>query len=94
MAIILKTISDSKAARDDLSKLRASVENISKSATEAKATFMQLGASAAAFAGLTVTVQSLITQLDKYTNITNKLKIATNSQEGFNKAFQGTKEID
>lgn len=93
MAIVLETLSDSKAAQDDLSKLRQSVEGIKNSADQVKSSFASfakaLAVSGAAFAAF----KSYTAISDSLTNMESKLKVATNSSKEFSYALKQVQSI-
>jgi len=93
MAIVLKTISDSREAQADLAKLRKSVDGI-QSSTERVSS--NLGKFAKIFAvGVTAFagVKAITDMSDKVTILNNKLRVSTKSQEEFNFALTKVRSI-
>jgi tape measure domain-containing protein len=93
MAIVLKTISDSKAARDDLAKLRSAVTGIESTVNSTRDSFIKMGASLAAVFGAVAVAKGVTDQLDTFTNLSNKIKLATDTTADFNKAQERTRQI-
>ena len=93
MTIVVKTVSESSLARKDLAKLETSVAGIESSVQRATATFSKFGAGLAASLALAGTVKQMMLMSDTMTNLENKIKSVTDTQQKFNKAFQGVKDI-
>lgn len=93
MAIVLKTISDSKEAQADLAKLRGSVNSIQQSVDKVSESFSNftkiLGVGIAGFAA----IQTFSKYSDSLTNLETKLRIATDSQEEFGFALNSVRKI-
>jgi tape measure domain-containing protein len=92
MAIVLKTISDSKEAQADLAKLRGSVDGIQQSVNNVSSGFLNftkiLGAGLAGFAA----IQTFTKYSDQLTNLETKLKLATTGQAEFNFALSNVRK--
>jgi tape measure domain-containing protein len=93
MAIKIETISDSRDARADIAKLRASVEGIRQNTEKATQGFasMTKGIVAAATAMLSFSLG--ISKLDQFTNLENKLRTVTDGSNEFAKSLSNVKRI-
>lgn len=93
MALVIKTVSDSRAAQQDLAKLRETVDNIKKSADNVTASFgnftKTISIGLAGFAGFSMFVK----YSDELTNLESKLRLATKSQSEMNIAFREIQRI-
>lgn len=93
MAIVIKTLSDSKQAQADLAKLRESVDGIKSSANQVSnslANFTKIiGTSLAAFGSFKI----FTNYSDQLTNLESKLRIVTDSQEQFAKSLKDVQRI-
>lgn len=93
MAIVLKTISDSKEAQADLAKLRGSVDNIQTSVDKITSSFSNLAkVITAGFAGVAA-FQAITRYSDELTNLETKIRLATNSQAEFGFALNSVRRI-
>jgi tape measure domain-containing protein len=93
MAIVLKTVSDSKQAQDDLAKLRKSVDGI-KTSTENVSNSFSKFAKIATLGLVGLQAFKAFTNLsDRATVLENKLKIVYSAQGDFNKALKETQSI-
>lgn len=88
MAIVLKTISDSKEAQADIAKLRNSVEGIQQSVNKVSESFLNFSKVIAASLAGAAAIQSFTRYSDELTNLDSKLKLVTNSQEELNFALK------
>jgi tape measure domain-containing protein len=93
MALVLKTLSDSKDAQRDLSKLKQSVVGIEESVEKTTASFSKLAQSVAALATVAITFKGLTSVSDQITNLENRLKTVTKTQAEFAKGLAGIKDI-
>lgn len=93
MAIAVKVISDSEAARSDLAKLRASVDTISSAADNVTKSFKTMAVGLAASIASFATVRMLIEVNDTLTSMASKLKIVTGTIEDFSIAMKDTRDI-
>lgn len=93
MAIVLKTISDSKQAQQDLTKLRESVDNIKTSTERVSNSFLSLGKAIGAIATAGIAVKSFMSMSDQLTSLENRIKIVTKTQAEFNAVFGQVRQI-
>ena len=93
MAIVLKTISDSKQAQADLAKLRKSVEDIKTSTDKVSSRFGNFAKLFAVGVTAAATVKSITALSDRVTILNNKLRVSTKSEDEFNFALKATREI-
>lgn len=93
MPLVLKTVSDSKDAQQDLAKLKESVNNIEKSV---QTTTSSLGNMVKALSGIFATglaLKQLTTLADTFTNLRNRIKAVTETQEDAENAFANISRI-
>ena len=93
MAIVLRTVSDSKAARADLAKLEASVNDINNSVQSVKNSFIDTSKAIAIAFGTVAVTKFLTKQIDEFTNLENRIKVATKSQDEFTSSLSRVKAI-
>jgi len=93
MALVIETLSDSKAARADLAKLRESVNNIQTSVEKTTQSFANIGKLAAAGLAAFGSFQAFTKLSDEVTNLNNRIKTATNTQKEYTVALAGVKAI-
>jgi tape measure domain-containing protein len=93
MAILLETVSDSKRAQDDLAKLKASVESIQTSVDKTSQKFFDMSKMIAASVGALAAGTVVTKYSDELSNLTTKLKIATETQLEFYTALNDTRRI-
>lgn len=87
---------DARNAERTAQGLSRELDNIQRGGNQADRQVNQLGASLRSLAGYMagiVTVSSAISKIDIYTNLQNRLKLVTNSQEELNKATKDTFDI-
>jgi len=93
MAVVIRTVSDSKDAQKDLLNLRQSVEGIQQSAEKVSKTFVTLASVITAGFAAQAVLTAFTRTTDAMTNMSNKLKVATKSQEELNYALRTTRAI-
>jgi len=93
MAIVLKTISDSKEAQTDLAKLRKSVDDIKTSTDRVSKNFGNFAKIFATGLAVTAAAKAVMGYSDRVTTLNNKLKVSTDSQEDFNYALGEVRRI-
>jgi tape measure domain-containing protein len=93
MSLIVKTVSDSAQARQDLSKLRASVDDVKNSVDNTSKSLASIGRSIGLAVAGGVLVNSFVKISDELTNYGNKLRALTSTQKQFERALYRTKEI-
>ncbi len=93
MAIVIKTVSDSKQAQADLAKLQQSVDGIKVSADKVSSSLANftkvIGVGLAAFGSFRAFTQ----YSDELTNLESKLRLVTKSQDELNSAFKEIQRI-
>ena len=93
MAIVLKTISDSAAAQKDLGKLRESVNKIQVDTEKATRGFSNFSKAIVAGFVAVSSFKEFFRVSDELTNMENKLKSVTDTQNEFNVALFETQKI-
>jgi len=93
MAIVLKTISDSASAQKDLGKLRESVNKIQVETEKATKSFSTLSKTLVAGFAAISGFKTFFSLSDEITNMENKLKSVTDTQEEFSNALYETRKI-
>lgn len=93
MAIVLKTISDSKEAQADLARLRESVNNIQSSVDKVSNSFATFTKALTAGLAIYGTIKTIFQYSDALTNLDTKLKVATSSQREFEFALDSVRKI-
>jgi len=93
MAIVLKTISDSREAQADLAKLRKSVDSIKTSTEQVSSNFGKMARVLALGASAFIGIKAITGMSDKITVLNNKLRVATESEDEFNYALNQTRKI-
>jgi tape measure domain-containing protein len=93
MAIVLKSISDSRDARQDLKLLRESVDRIQQSTQNVSRSFSNWTKVIAAGYAVVKSAQVYTNLSDTITNVDSRIRIATNSTAEFNYALRQTKRI-
>jgi tape measure domain-containing protein len=93
MAIVLKTVSDSQKAREDLAKLRDSVESIKSSTESVSRNFSNLSKVIASTAAAAYSFKAITQLSDEITNLENRIRVVTASQQEFNAALGSIRNI-
>jgi tape measure domain-containing protein len=93
MAITIKTISDSRQARQDMVKLDRSLQKVDKT-VKSSAASLQIWAKSLAVGFAAIAGFKGFTKLsDEIINLESRMKVITKSQEGFAKALRHVKDI-
>lgn len=87
MAIVLRTVSDSKQAQQDLAKLRQSVDNIRGSSERMTSSFANMAKTVLAGGGLYLAVRQYQQLADTVANINSRIRLVTRSQQELNESF-------
>jgi len=93
MAIELDVVSNSKAAQNDMQRLRESVQGVQKSVEETNSGLKNFTANLISLAATTGSIAIFTSMSDSLSNISSRLKIVTNTQREYNKALEDTRKI-
>jgi tape measure domain-containing protein len=93
MAVAVQVVSDSRAAQQDIAKLRSSVEGISQATKNATDTFKSLALSLGALATSTFGAVGLVRLSDTLTTVNSKLLVVLETQNAVNAAFKASTDI-
>jgi tape measure domain-containing protein len=93
MTLQIETVSDSRHARDDLQKLRTSVDGIQQSASKVASSIRTATAAIAGMVAVSASLSANAKVLDKYTKLRNQLGLVTRSTNEMNAALNATKQI-